>query len=140
MNSSNRLPGRGRPTVEVSWGELLDKISILEIKEQRLRSPEAVRNVRAELATLLRAVQDMQPQPAGLDELRARLRKTNETLWDIEDQLRAKEAIKSFDQQFIELARSVYFTNDERSQIKREINKLMNSELVEEKQYSSYQR
>jgi predicted nucleic acid-binding Zn-ribbon protein len=129
---------RSNPAVEVSWGELVDKITILEIKEQRLRSPAAVANVRKELATLSKAVQDLQPRPAELDALKSKLKLVNETLWEIEDQIRAKEAAQSFDKQFIELARSVYFNNDERANLKREINGLLKSGLVEEKQYTSY--
>ncbi len=109
------------PTVEVSWGELIEKVTILEIKEQRLTSPEAVANVRRELAARTQAVGTLQPRSAEFDELERKLKSTNEVLWDIEDQIRAKEAAKSFDQQFIDLARSVYFNNDTRARIKRDI-------------------
>ena len=138
MNSSALQPARSMPSVEVSWGELIDKITILEIKQQRLTSPEAVDNVRRELAALSRVVQELKPAASALDALKQKLRTINETLWDIEDQIRAKEATKSFDRQFIELARSVYFNNDERARIKRQINELMKSGLVEEKQYTAY--
>jgi hypothetical protein len=138
LNSSATPPSRGTPTVKISWGELIDKITIMEIKEQRLTSPEAVSNVRRELASVTRAVQELQPRPVELDELKRELRSINEILWEVEDQIRAKEAIRSFDQQFIELARSVYFNNDKRARIKREINELLNSELIEEKQYTPY--
>ena len=131
-------PARKNPAVEVSWGELVDKITILEIKEQRLRSPTAVANVKKELATLSKAVADLQPRPPGLDALKSKLKLVNETLWEIEDQIRAKEAAQSFDKEFVELARSVYFNNDERANLKREINELLKSGLVEEKQYTSY--
>jgi predicted nucleic acid-binding Zn-ribbon protein len=127
------------PTVEVSWGELIDKITILEIKERRLASPQAVGNVRKELAALRRVVQELKPQPAALDALKRQLATMNETLWEIEDRIRAKEAAKSFDPQFVELARSVYRNNDERARLKRQINELMQSGIVEEKQYTSYQ-
>lgn len=131
-------PVRKNPAVEVSWGELIDKITILEIKEQRLRSPSAVANVKKELATLSKAVADLQPRPAELDTLKSKLKLINETLWEIEDQIRAKEAAQSFDKEFVELARSVYFNNDERANLKREINELLKSGLVEEKQYTAY--
>jgi predicted nucleic acid-binding Zn-ribbon protein len=131
-------PARKNPAVEVSWGELIDKITILEIKEQRLRSPAAVANVRKELATLSQVVQDLQPRPAELEALKSKLKLINESLWEIEDQIRAKESVQSFDKEFVELARSVYFNNDERAHLKREINELLKSELVEEKQYTSY--
>src|SRR5690349_17172693 len=97
------------PAVAVSWGELIDKITILEIKEQRLSSPEAVANVRNELAVLSRAVAEMKAAPDALSALKQRLKAINEKLWDVEDEIRAKEAAKNFDPQFIELARSVYF-------------------------------
>jgi hypothetical protein len=125
------------PMVAVSWGELLDKITILEIKQQRLTSPQAVGNVRNELAALSRSVADLSA-PAGLDGLKQKLKVINETLWEIEDEIRAKEAAKSFDGRFVELARAVYVNNDERSRIKREINTLLGSELIEEKQYTAY--
>ena len=140
MNSTAKPPAQGMPTVAVSWGELIDKLTILEIKERRLRSPEAVINVRNELTTLRRMVEQLRPQPAALDALKRKLQAINEALWEIEDQIRAKEAEKSFDRQFIELARSVYLNNDARARLKREINELMQSGLVEEKQYTPYAR
>jgi post-segregation antitoxin (ccd killing protein) len=126
------------PTIEVSWGELIDKITILEIKEQRLTSPVAVANVRKELAALVRALAGLDPAPAALDGLKRELKALNETLWDIENRTRAKEAAKTFDQEFIELTRSVYLNNDKRAGIKRRINELLNSGLIEEKQYTAY--
>jgi predicted nucleic acid-binding Zn-ribbon protein len=126
------------PTIEVSWGELIDKITILEIKERRLTSPAAAANVRNELAALNRAMQRFGECPAALDGLKRELSAINETLWDIENRTRAKEAAKSFDQEFIGLTRSVYLNNDKRAAIKRRINELMNSGLTEEKQYTSY--
>ena len=128
------------PTIEVSWGELIDKITILEIKEQRLTSPAAVANVRKELAALVRALAGLDPAPAALDGLKRELKALNETLWDIENRTRAKEAAKTFDQEFIELTRSVYLNNDKRAGIKRRINEVLNSGLIEEKQYTSYGR
>ena len=126
------------PTVEISWGELIDKITILEIKEQRLTSPAAVANVRKELAALNGAVSELKPAPAELGALKEDLKSINEALWDIENRTRAKEAAQSFDQQFVALTRSVYLNNDKRALIKRRINELLNSGLVEEKQYTSY--
>jgi predicted nucleic acid-binding Zn-ribbon protein len=126
------------PTVEISWGELIDKITILEIKEQRLTSPAAVANVRKELAALNGAVSKLKPAPAELGALKEDLKSINEALWDIENRTRAKEAAQSFDQQFVALTRSVYLNNDKRALIKRRINELLNSGLVEEKQYTSY--
>ena len=126
------------PAVPVSWGELIDKITILEIKEQRLSSPQAIANVRKELAVLSRAVAELKPSPAALNILKQKLKAINEKLWEVEDEIRAKEAAKNFDPQFIELARAVYVHNDERTRIKREINELLKSGLVEEKQYTPY--
>jgi hypothetical protein len=126
------------PTVAVSWGELIDKITILEIKEQRLTAPHAVANVRAELGELRRAVEGFGPTPAPLEQLKRDLKAINEMLWDIENNTRAKEAAKTFDQAFIELTRSVYLNNDKRARIKRQINELMQSGLIEEKQYTAY--
>jgi hypothetical protein len=126
------------PAVPVSWGELIDKITILEIKEQRLSSPQAVANVRNELAVLSRAVAELKSTPAALDPLKQKLKAINEKLWEVEDAIRAKEAAKTFDPKFIELARAVYVHNDERARIKREINELLKSGLVEEKQYTPY--
>jgi predicted nucleic acid-binding Zn-ribbon protein len=126
------------PTIEVSWGELVDKITILEIKQQRLTSPQAVANVRKELAALSRAYEALSPAPAALEGLKRDLKSINEMLWDIENRTRAKEAAKTFDKEFIELTRSVYLNNDERARIKRAINELLNSGLIEEKQYTPY--
>jgi uncharacterized protein DUF6165 len=128
---------RSVPMVALSWGEVIDKITILEIKQQRLSSAEAIDNVHRELAALNKVVKDA-AVPEGLEALKQALKDINEKLWDIENKIRAKEATSAFDHQFIELARSVYVNNDERAKLKREINKLLKSELVEEKQYTSY--
>lgn len=126
------------PIVPVSWGELLDKIAILEIKRSRLRAPEAVANAERELAALAPCLTMLQPAPAGLAELRRTLAEVNQRLWEIEDQIREKDAQGDFGAQFVALARSVYRENDERGRIKRAINTLLQSTLVEEKQYSAY--
>jgi len=125
------------PTVEVSWGELVDKLTILEIKERRLNSPDAVTNVRRELAALNKVLGALRP-PDGFAALKQGLTAVNESLWEIEDKIRAKEAASAFDREFIELARSVYFNNDKRAALKREINLLLKSDLIEEKQYTAY--
>ena len=124
-------------SVPVSHGELVDKITILEIKAAHIRDVAKLANVRAELeilnTTWLGAA-------AGVDIAaeRAQLRAVNEALWDIEDRIRLKEKAQAFDAEFIELARSVYFRNDERAAIKRRINLKLGSQLVEEKSYASY--
>jgi hypothetical protein len=126
------------PVVPVSWGELLDKIAILEIKRVRLRAPEAVANAERELAALAPALVALEPAPPGLAELRAALAAVNQRLWTIEDRIREKDAAGDFGPAFVGLARSVYRENDERGRIKRAINTLLGSGLAEEKQYSAY--
>lgn len=124
------------PRVPVSWGELLDKITILEIKVERLSAPVARQNAAHELA-LLRA-ELAADVPPGLAALRGQLAVVNRRLWETEDAIRRKEAARAFDAEFIELARAVYRCNDERSRIKRAINELLGSEIIEEKQYVGY--
>ena len=125
-------------TVPISAGELIDKITILEIKSERIRSAAKLANVRVEL-DLLDATWRADPA-AGKDIAgeRAALRRVNEALWDIEDRIRLKEKAKAFDGEFVELARSVYIRNDERAEIKRAINEKLGSTLVEEKSYEDY--
>jgi hypothetical protein len=123
------------PRAPVSWGELIDKITILEIKVERLRTPAARANAARELI-LLRA--ELTVPPAELAALQAELAVVNRRLWEVEDDIRRKEASQTFDAEFIALARAVYHSNDERSRIKRLINTLLGSELIEEKQYVGY--
>ncbi len=125
------------PTVPISCGELIDKITILEIKVERLRAPEAVANAAHELALLGDVLATLTVAP-GLAALRAELARVNRRLWDVEDAIRRKEAMRVFDAEFVELARSVYRSNDERSRIKRAINELTGSDIIEEKQYVGY--
>jgi len=122
----------------VSWGELIDKITILEIKAARLTSAAALQNVRNELAQLTEKTLPLGDMAAQVAPLKADLTHVNEALWEIEDKIRDKEAAKAFDAEFIELARSVYVTNDQRAALKRRINQLLASELVEEKGYAAY--
>ena len=126
-------------SISVSAGELLDKISILEIKEERIQESDKKKNVNTEL-NLLRKVQVESELveticPKILDHLCQRLKKVNEKLWDVEDKLRLLEEESNFSITFVNFARSVYRLNDERAQIKRKINELSGSELVEEKSY-----
>ena len=124
--------------VPVSFGELLDKIAILQIKSERMGDPAKLANVRNELSALEKTW--MAHPAAGTDivRLRADLKAVNERLWEIEDDIRVKEKAQAFDQEFIKLARSVYFENDERARIKREINTALGSAYVEEKSYEDY--
>ena len=124
--------------MHISWGELLDRITILEIKVRRLNSQTATKKIRRELAALGSTAKDILSEQPHLIALKEQLKSVNEVLWDIEDKIRAKEAAKSFDQQFIELARSVYINNDKRGDLKRQINRLLNSDFAETKQYTSY--
>jgi hypothetical protein len=126
------------PKVQISWGEFIDKVTILEIKLQRLKSKRAQKNVRRELGALNGIANNILSRRPDLEPLKRKMKSVNEALWDFEDKIRAKEASKSFDRQFIELARSVYINNDKRGDLKRQINALLNSELVEEKQYTQY--
>lgn len=124
--------------VPVSYGELIDKMTILEIKSERIGNPEKVANVRTEL-DLLNSTWAADPLAAtDISSERAKLKAVNEALWDIEDHIRVKEKAQAFDAEFIELARSVYFRNDDRATYKREINEKLGSTLVEEKSYENY--
>ena len=125
-------------SVPVSIGELVDKITILEIKSERLTKPEALENVRRELDLLSGALADLKLEAAKLDPLRGALKTVNEALWEIEDDIRVEEANKRFEARFVELARAVYRTNDERAALKRQLNEACGSALVEEKSYEDY--
>lgn len=122
------------PTIPVSWGELLDKIAILQIKSHRLHSPEARGNAANELNMLRQAASN----PVRVPELEAALLAVNTRLWRIEDLIREKEAAGDFGPGFVALARAVYHENDERGRIKQALNRRLHSPLLEEKQYSAY--
>jgi len=126
------------PSVPVSWGELIDKITILEIKAAQLSSESSRANVRRELDRLLAIWTPVERDHPEVARYKAALKHVNQTMWQIEDDIREKEAEKNFDDEFITLARAVYRTNDERARIKQEINVLLKSEITEEKQYSAY--
>ena len=119
--------------IEVSIGEIHDKISILEIKKNKIKDREKLKNINNEFNTLVESY------PTYIDQLEYKdLLKINSLLWDIEDRLRLKEKNKKFDEEFIKLARDVYFTNDKRSVIKKKINIRLGSDLIEEKSYEDY--
>ena len=124
--------------VPVSPGEVLDKITILEIKSERISDPEKVANVRLELALLQETWTENIRDTEVIQGLHAKLKEINEALWEIEDDIRDKERAKEFDERFIELARAVYVTNDRRSEVKKELNLHLGSEIVEEKSYQDY--
>lgn len=121
----------------VSPGELLDKITILEIKAERIEDAQKNANVRVEL-NLLNAIWASDVPDVDVADERAALKAVNEKLWEIEDDIRDEERAKRFGERFVELARSVYFTNDERARLKKVINTKMGSQIVEEKSYSDY--
>ena len=124
--------------VPISPGELLDKITILRIKAARMRDADKVANVRHELSLLEKIWQDSGAAAADLGPEEANLTRVNESLWVIEDDIRDEERAQRFGDRFIELARAVYVTNDERAAIKKRINTLLGSSIVEEKSYQPY--
>ncbi|GLQ45493.1 hypothetical protein GCM10007862_05440 [Dyella lipolytica] len=126
--------------VPVSFGELIDKITILEIKSRHISDASKLANVHNELNLLNATWANHHASQTDIAKERARLLAVNETLWDIEDRIRLKEKAQAFDAEFIELARSVYFQNDERAAVKREINLKLGSQLVEEKSYQDYRQ
>lgn len=126
-------------TISTSAGELIDKLTILEIKAERITDPTRLGHVRAELAALNSAramvVTNSGPELAALT---AELKQVNAALWDIEDEIRECERRKDFGARFVELARSVYMTNDRRAGLKNDINRLLASAIVEVKSYAPY--
>ena len=122
----------------VSYGELIDKMTILQIKLQEIRDEAKPANVRNELELLDATWKNDKASETDISDETARLLAVNKRLWDIEDRIRLKEKAQEFDNDFIQLARSVYFENDERAAIKREINLKLGSTLVEEKSYQDY--
>lgn len=125
--------------VELAYGELLDKTTILQIKSERISDESKLSNVNKELSLLSDLWKSDKKSSVDISEEFAALKDINEKIWDIEDGIRDKERVKEFDQEFIELARSVYFSNDKRAEIKRSINMKLGSELLEEKSYSDYE-
>ena len=123
--------------IEISNGELVDKVCILKIKLKNIKDPDKLINIQKEFDMLSSKMISFLPMNAFQKEL-IDLEKVNEDLWVIEDKLRVKEKEQEFDQEFTELARSVYFTNDRRSDVKKKINLITKSELVEEKSYQKY--
>jgi hypothetical protein len=124
--------------VEVSWGELLDKVTILQIKAERIQDAAKLANVNRELETLAAERGQALGLHPGCGALEVELKTVNEALWDIEDEIRDCERRKDFGARFIELARAVYITNDRRCNLKRQVNDLLGSALTEEKSYQAY--
>ena len=124
--------------IPASAGELIDKITILEIKVKNIRDPEKNRNVAKELEALVKCLRKNISYTDKLADLRASLKSINEALWDIEDDIRLCEQRREFGDKFIKLARSVYRQNDKRAAVKKEINVLLGSSIIEEKSYADY--
>lgn len=124
--------------VPVSFGELLDKIAILQIKSERMSDAAKLTNVRAELVALERTWAQHPAALHNIDPLRAELKAVNERLWVIEDDIRLQEKAQTFGAEFVRLARSVYFENDIRARVKKDINLALGSSYVEEKSYQDY--
>jgi len=124
--------------VPVSPGELLDKITILQIKAERIDDPAKVANVNTELQRLTEVWNQSVETDDVIEALTQELKRINEALWEIEDDIRDEERNKRFGERFIELARAVYVTNDQRAEAKKKINLHLNSTIIEEKSYQDY--
>ena len=127
------------PLTPISWGELIDKITILEIKQVNIKSASALININKELGYLNEIVKNNTGLAELIKDLKLELLDVNKRLWQVEDDIRDKELKQDFDIGFIELARRVYRLNDERAKLKKSINQVLNSELVEEKSYKDFQ-
>lgn len=125
-------------SVDISPGELIDKITILEIKLERIEERTKLANVRIEHDALTKARDGAITRSKGLDRLAGELKRINEELWRIEDDIRDCERAGDFGQAFVKLARAVYVTNDRRMAVKRRINEMLGSRLIEEKSYAAY--
>ena len=124
--------------IPVSLGELLDKISILEIKNKKILDDTKLVNIKKELSGLRQVLESLNINLSDINDLYEELYNINLTLWDIEDSIRILEKNESFDQEFIDFARKVYITNDKRFEVKNKINKTFNSKYIEEKSYEHY--
>ena len=124
--------------IPISLGELLDKISILEIKNKKILDESKILNIKKELNDLKKVLDELNINLSETNSLYNKLYKINLTLWEIEDSIRVLEKNEDFGEKFIDLARAVYTTNDQRFEVKNDINKLFNSEYVEEKSYEDY--
>jgi len=121
--------------IEVSNGEIVDKLTILLIKQSKIKNEDKLENINKEISAITKISEAIIPRDHSLF---SQLLEINQKLWNVEDDIRAKDRLKEFDESFISLARSVYLMNDERASIKKQINELTKSELVEEKSYEEY--
>lgn len=126
------------PLTPISWGELIDKMTILEIKLIKIKSLDAQSNIKKELGYLNEIIKNNIGVSELIKEIKPKLLDVNMQLWLVEDDIRNKELKQEFDRDFIELARRVYKLNDERAKIKKQISKMLLSELIEEKSYENY--
>ena len=126
------------PLLPVSWGELFDKLTILQIKREKFAGTEKLANVERELRAISQTVGDLHRFPEKLQSSLEELKRVNERLWEVEDGKRECERQQCFDDRFVQLAREVYFGNDHRAAIKRKINVLLGSAIIEEKSYNAY--
>lgn len=126
------------PLLPVAWGEVFDKLTILAIKLEKITDVEKRANIAKEFEAIGSVVGDFQQYPEGLEDLYQELKAINLRLWDVEDGKRACERDQNFGPEFVALAREVYFGNDKRAAVKRQINELLGSALVEEKSYKAY--
>ncbi len=126
------------PVVEISWGEFFDRLTILEIKLEKLKDPDQRLSVQLMLTSLINSGHPIESFPAEIQTTTRFLKEVNSKLWDIEEGKRACERTKEFDSKFIELARSVYIENDKRAQLKREIDLALGSRLIEVKSHKPY--
>lgn len=124
--------------VDISLGELVDKITILEIKTNKINSSLKLENINKELTSLKKTLAELNLNNDEFKLIYRDLKKVNEELWDIEDKIRVLEKNKKFDNEFIEIARSVYISNDKRFELKYKLNNLFGSKFVEEKSYEDY--
>ena len=135
MNSSNKI------LAPISTGELIDKITILEIKIEKIQDNNKQKFVKHELESLNKLLADInfsEDQKKTVNSLKEELNTANRKLWKIEDDIRHLESIKKFNEEFIELARNVYLTNDKRASLKQKLNQITNSDIVEVKSYKKY--
>ena len=125
-------------SIPISVGELLDKLTILEIKSERITNPAKLANIERELKLLNQSWMQSELSDCDIGPVIQELKRVNEKLWAIEDEIRLKELANTYDERFIELARSVYVENDRRASLKKQINEITGSVLIEEKEYPAY--
>lgn len=137
MSETDVIRWVAEPTLKVSWGEVFDKLTILKIKLRNISNPIQRENISYEMAQIEEIVGEMSIYPASLNQIISELEHTNTCLWDIENKKRACEEVQKFDEEFIQVARSVYIQNDRRAKLKKLINEILKSKIVEEKSHQT---